>query len=178
MTHLKKCAGFFMKKQFDSYCGLYCGACEIMKINLTNNFIQAAKDRNEDPENLMCDGCKGSQHCFQCSECKIRSCAQQKGLEFCSECNSYPCKMLLLFKSNNKPHHSAIISNLEEIKNFGIEEWLLKQEKRWACPKCSTPFSWYDKTCENCGESLYDSKKEQKAILLDELSKLPLFFAL
>ncbi|WP_457919438.1 DUF3795 domain-containing protein [Candidatus Lokiarchaeum ossiferum] len=167
-----------MKKRFDSYCGLYCGACEIMKINLTNNFIQAAKDRNEELENLVCDGCKSSQHCAECSICDIRKCAQDKGLEFCSECASYPCKMLLRFKSNNKPHHSAIIANLEEIKNFGVEEWLIRQETRWACPKCNTPFSWYEKTCEECGESLYHCKKEQKEILLDELSKLPLFFAL
>ncbi len=165
-----------MVKRFDSYCGLYCGACKNM--NPSQNYGATPQMGNDQSPNLECQGCKSSESHITCNQCEIRICAQAKGIEWCSECPSYPCKMLLQFKSDKNPHHSAIIANLEDIKNFGVAEWLSKQKYRWTCPKCDTRFSWYEKKCEKCGEDLYNCRKEEKDILMDELSKLPLFFAL
>jgi len=151
-----------------------CGACE----KIYSEPTIPAKSTTKDSEKSVCYGCKSSIPCEVCQECKIKQCALANEVEFCYDCIKYPCKLLLRFKSNNKSHHSAIIANLEEIKNFGLDEWLSKQKKRWSCPKCQNPFSWYENQCKTCGEILYNCKKEEKDILLDELSKLPLFFAL
>jgi rRNA maturation endonuclease Nob1 len=57
------------------------------------------------------------------------------------------------------------MKNLELICNNGVSNWLEEQKKRWSCPGCGTKFSWYDKTCPNCGRKVYNCADEEKDLL-------------
>jgi ribosomal protein L37AE/L43A len=49
------------------------------------------------------------------------------------------------------PHVRGAVSSLEAIKRDGVDSWLTAQKKRWSCPNCGTPFSWYAAECNKCG---------------------------
>ena len=51
------------------------------------------------------------------------------------------------------PHIHEAGSGLAAIKCSGLEPWLDSQKKRWSCPSCETPFSWYASMCPKCGHS-------------------------
>lgn len=153
----------------DTYCGLYCGACDIFQANENNTLSSLAENWNMKKEDLVCQGCKSSIVSVYCKTCDIRSCAQQKKVEFCNECEFYPCSFIESFQKDQNPHHSIILVNLKRIKEVGLENWLVEQKVRWQCPSCQERFSWYSETCNNCGDSLYNCIKEEKQLQEEEL---------
>ena len=83
-----------MTYKFDSYCGLYCGACFIIqayKQNRTDCIPEPWLESIQGKE-LDCYGCKSGKLYENCRGCKIRICAESKNVEFCNECPEYPCK--------------------------------------------------------------------------------------
>ena len=46
--------------------------------------------------------------------------------------------------------------NLRMIKEGKVEEWLLKEDQKWRCPRCGNPIvnSNEHKTCHWCGQKL------------------------
>jgi hypothetical protein len=150
----------------DSYCGLYCGACEIVNaktdedkkrvISIFKSFIPGW---HATPEQLHCSGCKTDDVFVNCATCPIRPCAQSKKVEFCTECEDYPCEKNKFMKtiSNQLPnlkHVKIIESNQNFIQDHGVDKWLVDQEAKWKCPKCGTTFSWYADECQNCRYNL------------------------
>ncbi|UCC79787.1 MAG: DUF3795 domain-containing protein [Candidatus Zixiibacteriota bacterium] len=71
-------------------------------------------------EKLKCVGCKGQSSGCWCSGCEIRSCAEDKGLEFCYQCQDYPCDPLL--KTFEK--HPEARQNLKTISKIGPDAWV------------------------------------------------------
>jgi protein-arginine kinase activator protein McsA len=94
----------------------------------------------------------------------LKQCALDHHVEFCFECDEYPCEKLQTFKNDDNPHHSVVLRNLDHLKEVGSEKWLDEQKKRWSCPQCGTPFSWYDRECEACGPQLYNAVEEDRDI--------------
>ena len=45
-----------------------------------------------------------------------------------------------------------MIENLENIKKFGIREFLKNEKKRWACPQCGGTICVHRGYCYNCGK--------------------------
>lgn len=58
-------------------------------------------------------------------ECKIRTCAQGKGLDVCAYCEEFPCKLLTDFSKM----YPFILKNNERIKEIGIDAWLKEQDE-------------------------------------------------
>lgn len=156
----------------DSYCGLYCGACDVMHACKTGEkdrfaaFWTESRLRSineaqgitieEDDLQLKCHGCKSDTVFINCRACEIKKCARSRSVEHCSECSEYPCKIFLGMKDGEKvlPHIKSKQGNLEAIKESGIDRWLIEQEDKWKCPECQTPFAWYSTHCSNCGRNL------------------------
>ena len=120
-----------MKKSFYGPCGLYCRACG---------------DKN-------CTGCQSNTVDKYVSNCKFRTCAKEKGLEFCCFCSDYPCKELKEFMTDKWPHHWTMKPNLTYIKKHGTENWLKAQDKEWSCDSCGNHIMWYQEKCK-CGKQL------------------------
>ncbi|MFC2071339.1 DUF3795 domain-containing protein [Chloroflexota bacterium] len=127
-------------KRFDTYCGIYCGACEVMNAETYQDKAHVTKIwegiMEASPEQVHCSGCKSDDLFFNCEQCKMRPCAKSKGLEFCIECNEYPC----IYYHEGKQvveqlpylsHMKAIVKNLRDIKGYGIERWLDIQKTKW-----------------------------------------------
>lgn len=153
-----------MKFRFDSYCGLYCGACFVM-----NAYKENRKDclpeewiSPLDNKEIKCLGCKSEMVFENCRGCRIRECAQSKNIEFCNTCSGFPCENIKRFQSRNLAHHQVAISSLDTIREIGVQEWLNQQEERWLCSNCRYPFSWYEENCVRCGTELFNSIKENK----------------
>ena len=144
----------------DSYCGLYCGACFVVRAereNLQKELVK--KYSNLKPEEVKCQGCKSEGYVFRgCQKCKIRQCAQEKKLEFCFECSEYPCEKIEHFKNTGLAHTFVACHSLKDIQQKGLATWLKQQKVRWECPKCHKSFSWLEEKCSQCGEVLYNSQ--------------------
>ncbi len=156
---------------YDSYCGLYCGACSIIKA-----YQSGIKDpfacfwSDEAGAELKCHGCKTDQ-VFQgaaefggCAKCAIRACAKEKGVERCLSCPDFPCQNfnpdtdMAKYLIDKLPHMSMIATNLQTILCEGVNNWLKQQEAQWKCPDCQTDYTWYATNCSNCGKELGESK--------------------
>ena len=154
----------------DTYCGIYCGACSIAMYGRTGHGDGFATCLGRVPrEELVCGGCKSDDVYAGCSTCSLRGCARGKNVEHCVDCADYPCTRYSKWQSLAKflPHTHESASSLETIKRDGIDRWLAEQKKRWLCPDCGTPFSWYASVCSKCDRSL-----EFKAYALSGWKKL------
>ena len=159
--------------KYNSYCGLYCGACDILSA------YKRAMEKNEKvkrenlplelrmhvPENkldgILCYGCTTDTVFIGCSKCLIRRCAKTRmKVDTCFECRKFPCirfriwRLLWNVMGRKLPHIRAARVNQACIQENGLTAWLLEQEKQWKCPRCGKAFSWYEKTCSACGADL------------------------
>ena len=156
----------------DSYCGIYCEACDILQTYKTGRKSKLASFWNEKAIRkyhsgmgsdvsaqscaIHCEGCKSDSLFINCAACKIRECARSKKVEHCIECNEYPCGMLGHSQQAQAvlPHLKENQPNMERIREKGIEKWLVEQKVRWQCPQCKNLFSWYSTRCSHCGANL------------------------
>jgi hypothetical protein len=160
--------------RFDSYCGLYCGACDILsayKKGLESGTLPQWNDLPSEFKNLpfnarkaeiKCLGCKTDTVFVGCSKCIIRSCAKEKtGIETCMDCNRYPCWRVkltafvrkILNLESKLPHLKDITHNTEVIRKIGLQFWLEEQNRKWQCPNCGKRLSWYRASCSDCNSN-------------------------
>ncbi len=132
-----------MEYVLDGYCGLYCGACP----NLLG--AKAGLEQN------VCFGCKSDINPEWCSNCGLKACAQEKGLDFCYQCDEYPCAKLEAFKNSQEyPYHQEVYDYMRIIAQEGSASWLEKMKIRWSCPECNEEASWWELSCKKCGHKL------------------------
>ncbi|KPK70022.1 hypothetical protein AMJ82_04235 [candidate division TA06 bacterium SM23_40] len=150
-----------MELRYDSYCGLYCGACPVLRANRDGRVEEVAGEWKMKPEDLRCHGCKTETLSSFCTSCDIKKCAEDEDVEFCFDCSEFPCKRLVAFKDDECAHHSIVLKNLEAIRERGLDDWLAEQKSRWSCPECGVGSAWYEKECGACGATLYSCKDEE-----------------
>ncbi|QEN04750.1 DUF3795 domain-containing protein [Thiospirochaeta perfilievii] len=103
-----------------------------------------------------CLGCRQSdkgkpEHC---QKCKIKECAYDKGLLFCSECSDYPCILIRrLDKSYRIRYNESLINNMKVINEKGMNYYLSFEKERLKCPECSGVHNIHQKTCSECGKT-------------------------
>lgn len=153
--------------RYDTYCGLYCGACDVLQANRTGTLEALASAWGAELEQLRCHGCKSEINAVYCLDCDIKACATSKKIEYCFECAGYPCERLVDFRNDEHAHHSIIVHNLGRIRRLGTEQWLAEELTRWSCPQCGLSFTWYDEVCKACGTELYNCRDEESHIVDD-----------
>jgi hypothetical protein len=158
---------------YDFYCGIYCGACDIHQAYKTGRKDSFASLWTEpvlralqktlgntglasEALQIRCHGCKSDAVFINCTTCKIRSCAIEKKIDHCIDCTEYPCPTVTGTRKLAKllPHVTHNAPNLETIKKKGVQQWLAEQERRWKCPDCGTSIAWYSGSCSGCGKKL------------------------
>lgn len=140
----------------DNYCGLPCGACSVRLYGATGRtdvFTDCL--RSVPKEELHCGGCKSNSTYTGCRVCPIKDCAVGKGHSHCIDCSQYPCRLYNRWRAGARflPHLQEVTASLQQIKSIGMEDWFVRQEKRWACPACGEAFSWYSSACGSCGNT-------------------------
>jgi len=139
----------FEMKELAGICGLYCGACTTYRAYKDKDSTllnKLAATHNIPVDKIACDGCLSHNYRLylpaEFRDCYFRKCAEEKGVTWCFECSEFPCKRLKDFSRDGRAHHTAVIDNLREMKNLGVDEWLKIQEKRWRCPNCGKKLHW------------------------------------
>jgi hypothetical protein len=157
MNNLDFCESYdhnAVNKNLVSVCGMYCGACGIClatKENDTDKILQYAVVLNQSFEETFCDGCRAGRKSAHCSIiCKFIDCTLKKGIEFCGECEEFPCLDLCNFQAK-MPHRVEILESQIRIKEIGWQKWLIQMKEKYACPQCNTINTAYDIPCRNCG---------------------------
>jgi hypothetical protein len=132
-------------------CGLYCGTCPIYRMYKdedTERLERAARETFHcKPEEIVCEGCHGPIECLWSPECRIRTCALERGLGSCCECSDLPCDELSAFSADRR---DIPIANLRRVAEIGLEAWVAEQDARWRCPACGKPVDIYSETCRAC----------------------------
>ncbi|HOJ29915.1 MAG TPA: DUF3795 domain-containing protein [Spirochaetota bacterium] len=104
------------KKDLASPCGIFCAACP--------RFYKYG----------ICKGCRADT--FH-DACEIYDCCVRiGGMEFCFECDLFPCQRLKTF-SNYHPgenfahYRHIVIDNLLKIKEIGVENWYVIMNQKF-----------------------------------------------
>lgn len=150
-----------MNSDYDTYCGLYCGACDALLATERGTVEALAKEWRRPASAVACRGCKTNVNSVFCRECKVKTCATAHAVETCIDCGDYPCQRLIAFRDQH-PHHGAALRNLERRREVGKEAWLDEQRARWSCLGCGRAFSWYEERCQACGEELDSCVDEER----------------
>ena len=117
------------KKALTAPCGLDCFNCEIYEENLTSDFAQLIHDKLGIPKHeIPCKGCRqqdGNHYHLPPEGCATLDCAKAKGVDFCCNCDDFPCPLLAPIADNAArfPHNMKVY-NLCRIKKVGLERWI------------------------------------------------------
>jgi len=57
-------------------------------------------------------------------------CAKKKGIQYCFQCEDFPCTEVNKFASDGTPHHKRTIENSKRMKEIGVKAWIKEQERR------------------------------------------------
>jgi hypothetical protein len=138
-------------------CGINCSVC-----------IAYLREKNK------CLGCLSQYNDNEpvhCTRCQIRNCDERESEKtYCFDCSRYPCqKLKKLDKRYKNSYHTSLISNLEDIKNIGIKEFVKKEKEKWKCKKCGNVISIHKNECLRCKTSYikepnYDNNRTNKVI--------------
>ncbi len=139
------------KKELAAPCGLYCGVCGIYIAHSDNN--SKFKERlttvyGVRVDDIKCKGCLSDELFLYCQTCSIRSCAIEKGIEGCHQCNVFPCKFIENFPL--PAGKKVILRAIPTWRELGTERWMEEEEKRYHCPSCGYKLFRGAKRCRNC----------------------------
>ncbi|MGV8080120.1 MAG: DUF3795 domain-containing protein [Syntrophales bacterium] len=140
-------------KELISPCGLYCGVCGIHKAGVDNDEPLKEKLAKlygvDSPAKIQCAGCRSEEPFFFCRVCAIKSCAEEKNLEGCHQCESFPCEKIQGF-----PFAEAKENMLRAVprwRELGTEAWVKEEEERFRCKSCGTDSFRGARKCRQCG---------------------------
>ena len=129
-----------------AYCGLYCGLCA-HRSRIPQQAKQLQKSLHEERMDNWYQYVSEMKNTFptfwqflqrridlDCTcrtgggppDCKIRQCAKQKGIEICTQCKEYPCKLI----QNLAEHYPTVIQDGKRLQKIGLEKWVKEQEER------------------------------------------------
>jgi len=155
-------------KKLAAICGLDCEACSVY-IGTTeepDRLKRIAENFDQSVEDMKCSGCRSGNRSFFCRTCDFKDCSEEKGIEFCGECDDFPCEDFRTFQKA-RPHRIEIYEDMKTISEKGWDEWLKEKRKEYSCPECGTINSAYDITCRKCGNepsNLYVQKHKIRII--------------
>jgi len=140
-------------KKLAAVCGLFCPSCTVFigSMEDRSRLERLAERSKATVEQVECHGCRSEKRSLYCdTRCKMTKCAAQKGIDFCVQCDEYPCAELKAFQSQ-MPHRIELWQSQERIKAVGYEKWYAEMVRQYSCPECRTINSAYDPECRTCG---------------------------
>jgi len=102
-------------------CGAFCKPC-------------MSWQKKKYPDKKVCSGCKlgfeSGERDISKAKCKMKVCCfVERKLETCADCPNYPCEILDAFWSRNGWKYKQYKKQLEFIKQYGYEKYLLSADK-------------------------------------------------
>lgn len=122
-------------KQLTAPCGRDCFNCSLYHAR-DNEKLRGivAKKYKLDPETAFCNGCRAEDGIIEFvgmkKPCPIFSCAEAREVEFCGDCQNFPCDHLQpIAHLADKFDHNTKVYNLCLIKKMGLENWAEQKAK-------------------------------------------------
>lgn len=135
-------------------CGMNCNVC--------SNYLALVNDTKSKGVKLpYCIGCR--QRDKKCSFVKKKCNKLLKSeINFCYECNKFPCELIIkLGRGYEKHYHMNMVDNLNKIKEFGMEQFLKTEEKKWKCSNCGETICCHNGICCSCNLDKMKTKKKK-----------------
>jgi len=133
-----------INKELIAPCGMNCGICSsylAYKNNITGKGIP------------HCKGCRprDKKCAFLKKRCKDDLKLLKCEIEFCFECNYFPCENLIkLDKRYREKYNMSMIDNCNEIKEKGIDCFIENQYEKYCCQICGNLISVHNNKCFVC----------------------------
>jgi hypothetical protein len=118
--------------QLTGACGLDCEQCDIRWASDDPELARTIADwlkQHWSPqvksEDVHCSGCKGDRAKHWSADCWIlQCCVDRKGLEFCYQCQDFPCSGLEEWAKGDKRYEKALsrLKKMKETKQAAHEE--------------------------------------------------------
>ena len=110
-------------------------------------------------EKKHCDGCSGDPQTLSthCQKCVIKHCPsiQNNPSGYCYTCHQYPCRRLKQLDARyQKKYKMSMLENLDHIKQYGIDAFVLNETKRWTCENCGSILCVHRTACPICKSSI------------------------
>ena len=123
-------------KRLTAPCGLDCFNCHFYLANESSEAMKTleklSEEHNVPVEVMLCRGCRDhdgriplQKHVFgEEHRCAAYECSKEKGVEFCGDCNEFPCDNLHPYadRAGDLPHNMKVF-NLCLINKLGLEKW-------------------------------------------------------
>ena len=143
-----------MKAELIAPCGMNCNIC--------SNYLALVNDTKSKGVKLpYCIGCRPRDK--KCSFIK-KKCNKllKHEINYCYDCNKFPCELILkIGKGYEKYYHMSMVNNLKYIKEFGMEEFLKAEEKKWKCSNCGKIICCHNGICYSCNLDKMKTKKKR-----------------
>jgi len=122
--------------QMTAPCGLDCFNCHFYLARENSEAMETVKKLSEEHqiplEIMLCNGCRDhdgqiplQKYAFgESHSCAAYECSKAKGLDFCGDCDRFPCDHLHPYadKADYLPHNMKVF-NLCLINKMGLEKW-------------------------------------------------------
>lgn len=122
--------------QMTAPCGLDCFNCDFFLARGDPAAMRRVEDLSKEHgipvATMLCDGCRNhdgriplQQHVFgEAHRCAAYECAKGQGIEFCGECEQFPCDHLHPYAdmAGELPHNIKVF-NLCLIRRMGLDAW-------------------------------------------------------
>ena len=128
-----------IKRALIAPCGMNCRLCHAY-----------IRDKKACPGCRVDNGFKSK----MCVLCRIKNCEKiaRSGAMYCFSCDSFPCdKLKHLDKRYSTKYGMSMIYNLENIRMFGIRNFIRHEKKKWTCPGCGNLICVHKPQCLSCG---------------------------
>ena len=130
------------KRRLVTPCGYCCLSCPafVKGICRDDAVIEQMRRRGElagfSADELIgrCPGCRSAQgHPHGNGVCRTYACVENKGLNFCYECEDFPCLKLAPIAKNAeiRPHNTKVY-NLLMLKKLGLDGYIAESGNLWA----------------------------------------------
>jgi len=122
--------------RWTSPCGLNCYSCIMYRAKDDIELREKVSRKAELPfEKAFCPGCRDCEGVVPflnpTGKCVVYRCTRNRGIDFCSECEDFPCKHLapVADRSKKAPHNTKVF-NLCRIRKIGVERWFEEESER------------------------------------------------
>ena len=130
-----------------SPCGLPCFHCPA-HLAITNPEIRKklSETLNLPEEKATCEGCRPQEGRIELlkpsEQCKIYECATGKNIDFCNECDDFPCGRFQPYADKAQFPHNTKMYQLCMMKKLGFEKWAEEEAAKIWDTYRSKPFDF------------------------------------